>query len=51
MISKYHPAYLTDCIWSPVRCGIYFTARSDGWVNVYDLCYKTNDIAFSYKVI
>lgn len=49
MISKYHPSYLTDCIWS-ARCGLFFISRSDGWINAYDLCYKINEPAFAYKV-
>ena len=48
-VSKYHPAYLTDCLWS-ARCGLFFIARTDGWINAYDLCYKTNESTFSYKV-
>jgi len=50
VISKYHPAYLTDCLWSPIRAGIYFISRSDGWLLIYDLCYKINEPAFSLKV-
>jgi dynein intermediate chain 2 len=49
MISKYHPAYLTDCLWSS-RCGLYFISRTDGWINAYDLCYKINESTFTYKV-
>jgi hypothetical protein len=49
MISKYHPAYLTDCLWS-TRCGLFFISRTDGWINAYDLCYKINESTFSYKV-
>lgn len=49
MVSKFHPAYVTDCLWS-VRVGLYFIARADGWINAYDLCYKINEFAFSYKV-
>ena len=50
VISKYHPAYLTDCVWSPIRAGIFFISRSDGWLCIYDLCYKINEPAFSLKV-
>lgn len=50
MISKYHPSYLTDGLWSPVRPGLFFISRADGWINAYDICYKINDSAFSYKV-
>ena len=50
MISKYLPAYLTDGVWSPIRAGLFFVSRTDGWINAYDMCYKINDSAFSYKV-
>lgn len=49
MISKFHPAYLTDCLWTS-RIGMFFISRTDGWLNAYDLCYKTNEYSFSYKV-
>ena len=48
-ISKYFPAYLTDCLWTP-RIGMFLITRSDGWINGYDLCYKLNETAFQYKV-
>ena len=48
-ISHYHPAYLTDCLWTP-RIGMFLISRSDGWINGYDLCYKLNEPSFSYKV-
>ena len=48
-ISHYHPAYLTDCLWTP-RIGMFLISRSDGWINGYDLCYKLNETSFSYKV-
>ena len=49
LISKYFPAYLTDCLWTP-RIGMFLVSRSDGWLNGYDLCYKINETTFEYKV-
>ena len=49
LISKYFPAYLTDCLWTP-RIGMFLVSRSDGWINGYDLCYKINETTFEYKV-
>lgn len=49
LISKYFPAYLYDCLWTP-RVGMFLICRSDGWINGYDLCYKLNETTFSYKV-
>jgi hypothetical protein len=49
MISKYHPAYLTDGLWGK-RPGIMFLSRTDGFVVAYDICYKLNETVFSGKV-
>lgn len=49
LISRYFPAYLNDCLWTP-RIGMFLICRSDGWINGYDLCYKLNETTFSYKV-
>jgi hypothetical protein len=49
MISKYHPAYLTDGLWGK-RPGIMFLSRTDGFVVAYDICYKLNETIFSSKV-
>ena len=49
LISKYFPAYLNDCAWTP-RIGMFLICRSDGYIDGYDLCYKLNDTTFSYKV-
>lgn len=49
-VSKYHPAYLMDCCWSPLRVGVFFVIRNDGWLLAYDICYKTKDYIFSQKI-
>lgn len=49
-VSKYHPAYLMDCVWCPGRVGVFFIIRSDGWLLAYDICYKTHDYVFSHKI-
>lgn len=49
-ISKYHPAYLSDCCWTPTRVGVFFVIRNDGMLIAYDICYKTHDYIFSQKI-
>ena len=48
--TKNHLNYLTDGCWSPTRPGLLFVTRKDGWLNIWDLFYKHNDIALSHKV-
>ncbi|GIQ92369.1 hypothetical protein KIPB_016097, partial [Kipferlia bialata] len=31
------PAKVTACGWSPSRPGVYFAARADGYLDIYDL--------------
>ena len=49
-VSKYHPAYLSDCCWTPTRVGIFFLIRNDGMLIAYDICYKTHDYIFNQKI-
>lgn len=39
-----------DCCWSPLRVGVFFVIRNDGWLLAYDICYKTKDYIFSQKI-
>lgn len=50
LISKYFPAYLNDCLWTP-RIGMFLICRSDGWINGYDLCYKLNETTLVTKLV
>jgi len=38
--TKYHGAYLSDGCWSPTRNGVFFLARRDGWLDVWDYYYR-----------
>lgn len=49
-VSKYHPAYLTDCCWLPNRTAIFFVIRSDGMILAYDILFKTQEPIFSQKI-
>nr|XP_025046201.1 dynein intermediate chain 2, axonemal [Pelodiscus sinensis] len=50
MWTKYHMAYLTDGCWSTVRPGVFFTAKMDGTLDVWDFLFKQNDPSLSVKV-
>lgn len=46
----YDDAYLTAACWSPTRPGIFFTSKTNGTVDVWDLFYKQSDPIFSTKI-
>ena len=50
MTSRYHSSYLTAGCWSPSRPGVFFVARSDGVVDVWDYYHRQNEVALSHKV-
>jgi len=50
MATKYHSAYITSGCWSPTRAGVFFVARTDGVVDIWDYFYRQNDMAYSHKV-
>lgn len=50
MTTCYHTAGLTSGAWSPTRPGVFFTARMDGQLDVWDYFYKQNDPALTVQV-
>jgi len=50
MSTRYHNAYLTDGCWSPLRPGLFFLTRTDGFLDVWDFYYRQNEVAYSQKV-
>lgn len=50
MWTKYHNAYLTDGCWSPVRPGVFFTTKTDGTLDIWDLLLKQSEAALSVQV-
>jgi WD40 repeat protein len=40
IVTPYAPAYITAAAWSPTRPGVFFAARSDGVLDVWDLAYR-----------
>lgn len=50
MGSRYHNSLLMDGCWSPSRPGVFFVARKDGWLDVWDYYYRQNEAALSQKI-
>ncbi|NWZ39622.1 DNAI2 protein, partial [Brachypodius atriceps] len=50
METKYHTAYLLDVCWSPVKPAVFFTARSDGILDVWDFLFHQKEPSLSLKV-
>lgn len=50
MTTSYSPAYLTAGCWSPTRAGVFFTARMDGVLDVWDIYFRQSECAYSHKV-
>lgn len=50
MTTKYHASYLTAGCWSTTRPGVFFVARNDGVLDIWDYFYRQNDVAYSHKV-
>lgn len=48
--TKYHGSYLSDGCFSPIRPGVFFLVRKDGWLDVWDYYYRQNEVAFTHKV-
>lgn len=41
---------LMDGCWSPVRPSVFFTVKTDGVLDVWDILFKQNDPTLSVKV-
>ena len=50
MQTRYHESYLTDGCWSPSRPGIFYLTRMDGFLDVWDIFYRQNEVAYSQKI-
>ncbi|XP_061733218.1 dynein axonemal intermediate chain 2 [Nerophis ophidion] len=50
MWTKYQMSYLTDACWSPVRPSVFFTVKTDGMLDIWDVLFKQNDPTLSVKV-
>lgn len=50
MQTRYHNSYLTDGCWSPTRPGIFYLTRMDGFLDVWDIYYRQNEVAYSQKI-
>jgi dynein intermediate chain 2 len=50
MTTRYHTSSLTGGAWSPTRPGVFFTARGDGALDVWDFFYKQNDPSLTVQI-
>ncbi|NXQ60171.1 DNAI2 protein, partial [Anthoscopus minutus] len=50
METKCHTAYLLDVCWSPVKPAVFFTARSDGTLDIWDFLFHQKEPSLSLKV-
>jgi dynein intermediate chain 2 len=50
MTTRYHAAGLSSGAWSPTRPGVFFTARMDGELDIWDYYYRQNDPALTVHV-
>ena len=42
MTTRYHSHYITAGCWSPTRPGVFFTAKDDGQMDIWDFAFKQN---------
>lgn len=50
MWTSFHKARLTDGAWSPTRLSVFFTTRSDGTLDVWDILQQQKQACLSVKV-
>ncbi|XP_041881473.1 dynein intermediate chain 2, axonemal [Corvus kubaryi] len=50
METKYHTPYLLDGCWSPVKPAVFFTAKSDGTLDIWDFLFHQKEPSLSLKV-
>lgn len=50
MTTRYDKSYLTGGCWSTTRPGVFFTTKTDGTLDIWDLFHKQNEPTFSTKV-
>uniref|UniRef100_A0A674HH09 Dynein axonemal intermediate chain 2 n=1 Tax=Taeniopygia guttata TaxID=59729 RepID=A0A674HH09_TAEGU len=50
METKYHTSYLLDACWSPTKPAVFFTARSDGTLDIWDFLFHQKEPSLSLKV-
>jgi dynein intermediate chain 2 len=48
--SKYHDSYLTSARWSPTRPGVFYSARADGYLDVWDYYEKQHEPVLSQQM-
>mmetsp|Transcript_1257 Transcript_1257/g.2798 ORF Transcript_1257/g.2798 Transcript_1257/m.2798 type:complete len:574 (-) Transcript_1257:687-2408(-) len=49
-MTPYAPCYLSAASWSPTRPGVFFLARHDGYLDIWDWYYRMNAVSLTQKV-
>lgn len=50
LMTPYSPSYLSAAAWSPTRPGVFFLARHDGYLDIWDYHYRMNGVSLSQKI-
>merc|ERR1712194_905193 len=50
LTTPYCPSYISAACWSPTRAGVFFLARHDGYLAIWDYNYRMNDVSLNQKV-
>uniref|UniRef100_A0A8C5ID73 DNAI2 protein n=1 Tax=Junco hyemalis TaxID=40217 RepID=A0A8C5ID73_JUNHY len=50
METRYHSSYLMNTCWSPVKPAVFFTVRSDGVLDIWDILFHQKEPSLSVKV-
>jgi len=48
--TPYYPSFISCAAWSPTRAGVFFLARQDGRVDVWDYFYRMNEVSLTQQV-
>jgi len=48
--TPYYPSFISAAAWSPTRAGVFFLARQDGRVDVWDYFYRMNEVSLTQQV-
>jgi len=48
--TPFYPSLLSAANWSPLRAGVFFLCRHDGFIDVWDYFYRMNEVSLSQKV-
>jgi len=50
VLRRNHMSYLTDGCWNPVRPAVFYTTKTDGSLDVWDIMFKHSGPVLSLQV-